>query len=447
MLPTRNATTKTLLIAAAFLLRAWIDYERLEAQYSSERTTAPVGTRLGAKRFDPGRLTKGQRTIPGADSVQRNVSRTNPDLPDVLVALNREPTVHRAVICRLGASVETWGEALPTRTLPELARELSVPKSALQKARSCLSRARETAREEAANAERLGARLVTRLDTDYPEPLEQLPLAPPVLYVRGSIPASACLSMVGSRACSDYGREAARFFAAQVAAHGVPVVSGMARGIDQFAHQGALEPPCGLTVAILGCGIDVPYPTRSRRLADRMAARGAVVSEFPLGTSPLARNFPVRNRIIAALGDATLVVEAAPRSGSLITARYALELGKEIFALPGRIFDEKSLGTNALLRDGAMPALHPGDILRALGIESLAEESEDCSPPLSEPAASIWRALPRGKARDPEALAAELSLPVPTLLGTLLELELGGWVERFPGPRFCRRTGVRGVRN
>jgi len=289
----------------------------------------------------------------------------------------------------------------------------------------------------------LGARIVTRLDDEYPARLRELTLPPPVLYVRGSISSAPALAIVGSRACSDYGREAARFFAAQVAAHGVPVISGFARGIDQLAHDAALEPPAGRTLAALGCGLDVPYPGRSRRLADRIAARGALISEFPLGTPPHARNFPVRNRIIAVLAEATLVVEAAPRSGSLITARYALELGREIFALPGRIFDEKALGTNGLLRDGAAPALHPGDVLRALGVAMPQDDEDEPAPPLGDPAAAIWQALPRGKARDPETLAVELSLEMPTLLGALLELELGGWVERFPGPTFCRRSGGR----
>ncbi|MDX1631762.1 MAG: DNA-processing protein DprA, partial [Thermoanaerobaculia bacterium] len=287
----------------------------------------------------------------------------------VLLALNAAPDLQRATKCRLGSDPVSWTGSPPPGGLKELARRCQVPVSHLKTARRLLGSAGQIATAEEKRAERLGARIVTLGDEEYPESLHQLPLPPPVLYLRGRLPPGPSLAMVGSRACSPYGREAAHFFASHLARGGVPVVSGFARGIDQTSHKGALEPSRGRTVAVLGCGLDVPYPRGTRDLADRIGDRGALVTEFPLGTPPRKRNFPTRNRIIAALAEGgTLVVEAAPRSGSLITARHALELGREIYALPGRIFDEKSLGTNALLRDGATPALHPVDILRSLGV-------------------------------------------------------------------------------
>ena len=362
-----------------------------------------------------------------------------------LVALNAAPTLDRSSICRLAADLSIWAGREGHAT--DLAAELGVTGPALEKGWRELDQAAETADRECRRAGAVGARLVTRLDDDYPLALFDLDLPPPVLYCLGTIPfGGPSASIVGSRRASPYGLEAARFFSTHLARSGAVVVSGLARGIDSAAHRAAIEVEDGSTIAVLGCGIDRCYPQSHRRLEARIAGTGAVVAEFPIGAPPVARNFPVRNRIIAALGQCTLVVEATPRSGSLITARLALELGRDIFAVPGRLFDESALGTNALIRDGAFLALHPDDLLRAAGGEPsppAATESSEREPPLDEIGRKVWRAMTPGETTSAEALAATAGAPLPQIVASLLELELAGWVERFPGPVYGRRGAWR----
>ncbi|HXT20644.1 MAG TPA: DNA-processing protein DprA [Thermoanaerobaculia bacterium] len=374
-----------------------------------------------------------------------------PDLAAALVALNAAP-MGRASICRLALDPEAWLGAAAAEDA-RLAASLGVPADVIAHGRTVVQTATAVAAAERAGAAALGARLLTQLDTDYPVALRQLALPPPVLYVRGALPpalasgAGAAVAIVGSRYPSTYGREAAWLFARDLARAGVVVVSGFARGVDAHAHRGALAGE-GLTVAVLGCGIDVAYPREhhSRRgkaegLADEVAARGALLSELPLGAPPLKGHFPIRNRLIAALTQATLVVEAAVRSGSLITARCALELGREVLALPGRIFDDNAMGTNALIADGARPALHPRDVLAALSLDApeAAAGSTDVPPPLPGLGARLWEALPPGAALGADELAARCAAPIDTTLAELLELELAGWIARLPGPLYCRR--------
>jgi DNA processing protein len=264
------------------------------------------------------------------------------------------------------------------------------------------------------------------------------------------------VAIVGSRRADPYGREVAELFGRELAEAGLAVVSGFARGIDAAAHRGALsaerpadeptEPGDGscLTAAVLGSGLGVDYPREHRRLGERIAAGGSLVSEFPCGLEPRAWHFPVRNRLIAALAGATLVVRAAPRSGSLITARFALDLGREVLAVPGRIFEERSAGTNALIADGAHPALAPRDVLEVLGAAppmagtgGPARAAEPLPPGLRGRALA---AMVPGDAVAPEALAAGLGEPVDRVLGALLELELEGRIRREPGPAYVRRA-------
>ena len=242
------------------------------------------------------------------------------------------------------------------------------------------------------------------------------------------------------------------------------IVSGFARGIDRTAHRAALGAPRGRTVAVLGCGIDVDYPRGQRALAARIAERGALVSEFPFGSEPRPWHFPIRNRVIAALAWATLVMQAKHKSGSLITAHHALELGRDVYALPGRIFDERAQGTNALLADGALLAATPDDVLEGgarHGLLALAGQRELFAapaaggggvPPESAPAAGapaaeprptgaagkVLEAMPPGRAQTVEDVAGRVEMPVDQVLGTLLELELTGWVRREPGPVYVR---------
>jgi len=245
----------------------------------------------------------------------------------------------------------------------------------------------------------------------------------------------------------------AECFAGRLAAAGVAVISGFARGIDAAAHRAALAALDGRTVAVLGCGLDVDYPRRQRDLAAAIAERGALVSEFPFGAEPRPWHFPIRNRVIAALAWATLVVQATPRSGSLITAHHAMELGRDVYAVPGRIFDESSLGTNHLLADGALVARSPEDLIeggarhglalpgqRPLFAPGAAAEAppEPLPPPPGGTAGKVLEALPPGKGQTAEDIAGRLEVPVDQVLGVLLELELGGWVRREPGPVYVR---------
>lgn len=205
----------------------------------------------------------------------------------------------------------------------------------------------------------------TGRDTPAWERLARFPGAPRWLYVRGSLPDAPSVAIVGTRTCTAYGAELAKGYGRAAASAGWAVVSGMARGIDGAAHRGALD-GCGTTVAVLGSGVDVVYPRRHRGLHDEIVAAGAVVSEFPPGTRPDAWRFPTRNRIISALADIVLVVEAGETGGALITARIALDQGVPVFATPGDVDREVSKGTNRLIRDGAFPVFDPDDLARTL---------------------------------------------------------------------------------
>ena len=201
----------------------------------------------------------------------------------------------------------------------------------------------------------IGARLVKWTDADYPPNLRQIADPPPFLFVRGTAQLSdpTCIAIVGARAASDIGRRMAQRLGLELAAKGFTVVSGLARGIDGEAHQGALDAH-GKTVAVMGCGVDVIYPAEHRKLAEAiLAGGGALISELPIGTQPLAENFPTRNRILSGLCLGVVIVEAAEKSGSLITARMALEQDRQVFAVPGSPLSGKTRGSNRLLKDGA----------------------------------------------------------------------------------------------
>jgi DNA processing protein len=311
-----------------------------------------------------------------------------------------------------------------------------------------------------------GARIVTRLCEAYPRSLLDHPLPPPVLYVRGEVPRAPQVAIVGSRRMDRYGREATELFAAGLARAGVVVVSGFALGVDQAAHRASLAVG-GKTVAILGCGLDIAYPRDSRKLADDIAGQGAMVSEFPMGVEPRAWHFPVRNRVIAALSLGTLVVQAKPRSGSLITAHLALELGRDVWAVPGGIFDVLSMGTNGLIFDGAALVTSPDDVLDHIGLGGFstgasggsggvlqgrlfggqppARETPEPSPsrmertvplPKGKPGQIVEALRGRSGGTTAEAVGALVDVTVDRALALLLELELGGWVERLPGPLY-----------
>lgn len=244
---------------------------------------------------------------------------------------------------------------------------------------------------------------------------------PSGLYLRGAgdpdLLARPAVAVVGARACSSYGAQVARMLGRELAAAGLVVVSGLARGIDGEAHRGALETD-GHTVAVLGCGIDRDYPAAHAGLARSIVERSLIVSEYEPGIEPAPWRFPARNRVIAGLCAATIVVEARERSGALITADFALDEGREVFAVPGEITSSLSAGTNALLRLGATPLTSAGDVLECLGIE----RSEARALEIGEPAASVLHRLPAGV----DELVRATRLTAAEVAAALAELELAG---------------------
>lgn len=358
-----------------------------------------------------------------------------------LVALNAAGGLHRAAICRLALDLETLKGASSSAAT---ARALGVRRSTLRRALDVLARAADVAGPELDRASRLGFTVLTLAHDHYPAALRDLPLPPPVLYCSGTLPTSPKLSIVGSRRASEYGLEVAELFARHLACSGIAIISGLAPGVDAAAHRGALAASDGSTVGVLGCGLDVDYPRQNSRLRGRIRDRGSVVSEFPLGTPPLPHHFPIRNRLIAAFGVGLIVVEAAARSGSLITARHALDLGRNIYAVPGRIFDSRAIGPNALIRDGAFVAQHPRDIVESLPwnvqdqLSTHLQPEPEALPAPRTPAAHLLAHLEPGDKRTADELAVLARSTIDSVLALLLELELSGWVRRVSGGQFVR---------
>ena len=364
---------------------------------------------------------------------------------DLLIALNLAPKLSRAALCRLAVAPEVWQHEDPKAC----AVKVGVPAGQIAKAKEAIRNASRIAADEQENARRQSVQILTRDDAGWPRALTVLSMPPPVLYVRGRLetldPARA-VAIVGARRMDGYGRECTRRFARALAEAGFLIVSGFAMGIDSVAHDSTLEAG-GATLAVLGCGLDLDYPRGSRPRAAAIAQTGALVTEFPLGWQPRPFNFPIRNRLIAAFADATLVVQAKARSGSLITAHHALDLGRDVYAIPGRILDELSQGTNHLIADGAFPALRPDDLLERLGVErpespkpaSLSPRSEDPAP-AGDPTQKILNLLAGTSDGKPaEDLSQALGIPLDQLLATLLELELEGKIVTDPGPVYVLR--------
>ena len=280
-------------------------------------------------------------------------------------------------------------------------------------------------------AERLGARVVGLWQADYPEGLLHLPDPPPLVFVRGEVPPwQRALAIVGTRRASPWAERFAEALGRALAQAGVAVISGLARGIDAAAHRGALAAG-GATLAVLGSALDRIYPPEHRELAER----AALVSEFPFGTGPRPEHFPRRNRLIAALARAVVVVEAPEHSGALITARHALELGREVLAVPGRPTDEKSRGANLLIKDGAAPVLSAEELLELLGLSA---------PPVNRPEPpahlrALYSALAELGEALPDDLAGRLGADPAAVLAGLTELELLGLAEALPGGRYRAR--------
>ncbi|HZV80715.1 MAG TPA: DNA-processing protein DprA [Geobacteraceae bacterium] len=296
---------------------------------------------------------------------------------------------------------------------------------------------RRVAELEAEVFAKSGARLVTLLDDDYPSLLKEIPDPPPYLYLKGVLPeAGTAIAVVGSRLASDYGLATTSRLSRELAEQGVTIISGLAQGVDAAAHRGALQ-VSGRTIGVLGCGIDQVYPPANRQLFREMAEHGAIVSEFPMGTGPEAPNFPRRNRIISGLSRGVLVVEAAERSGSLITARFALEQGREVFAVPGNITHRASRGTNSLIKQGAKLVESVADILGELPPEGgdLPQWARQQGFNLSADEEKLCSLLSGGPLHIDE-LTVRSELTVPAVSAMLLRLELQGAVMQLSGKMF-----------
>lgn len=298
-------------------------------------------------------------------------------------------------------------------------------------ARAAAAAARPTEARRALAA--CGARMLVAGEGGFPHGLLDLPDPPAWLFVRGGLAEAPAAAVVGARRCSAYGRDVAEALGRGLAEGGACVVSGAARGVDGAAHRGALAGG-GPTVAVLGSGIDVPYPAANRALIERVAEAGAVVSEYPPGAPALRHRFPARNRIVAALGVALVVVEGAEGSGSLITAEFALELGRDVLAVPGPVTSPLSAAPHALLAEGAAPARGPADVLGVLGLSP--PPAGAAGEALPEPERRVLAAL-AGEPVTADAVAAASGEGLPAALSALASLEVRGLV-REEGGRYVR---------
>ena len=303
---------------------------------------------------------------------------------------------------------------------------------------------RKWAEQEAETAEQEGIRLLCLGTPAYPALLSEIFDPPPVVYVKGELPQDAvAVGIVGSRRATRYGQETAHGIAGELATSGALVVSGLAIGIDTAAHKGALDAN-GSTIAVLGCGLHHCYPERNRSLAGLIAQRGALVSELSLDTPPEARQFPARNRLISGLSVGVAVIEAAEKSGSLITARMALEQGREVYALPGSVRSKTSQGTHHLLKQGAKLIVSAADILEDLPFSPSAASPFHSEPNFKDSEKSLDPTeITVLKALDPypvhiDDIGRRIGLESCRLSALLLRLELAGRVQQYPGKYFAK---------
>jgi DNA processing protein len=310
-------------------------------------------------------------------------------------------------------------------------------------------------RQVRAALDRAGVRTACPGDEEYPAMLLDLPDPPACLFLRGSstVRWPPAVAMVGARVCTPYGREVAASLAGSLAAAGLVVVSGAARGIDTAAHRGALDGG-GRTAAVLGSGIDVPYPRGNRGLLEEIAGRGVIISEYPPGSPAVPRRFPARNRIVAALSAGVVVVEGAEGSGSLITAEFAEDLGREVMAVPGPVNGPLSAAPNQLIRDGASLVTSAGDVFDSLGMVGRLDGTPPSSTPPSPPSPALGPDAKLMLSRVPgspvtlDALASSAGMDPAAALRTLAALELHGLVReeggryRLAGARESARSGA-----
>jgi len=297
--------------------------------------------------------------------------------------------------------------------------------------------------KEFTQAQKQGLTIVSFEDASYPENLKQIPGFPIILYIKGELKKEdgASIAIVGSRRASFYGLTCAEKFSADLSDAGLTIVSGMARGVDTYAHRGALKKH-GRTLAVMGSGFNNIYPSENKELAEEISGNGAVISEFSMNAEPKRQNFPRRNRIISGLSLGTLVVEAARNSGALITADFALEQGREVFALPGKIDSGNSFGTNGLIKQGAKLVSHASEIIEELNLVFVptgnAEvKNQEQQRAISESEESLYSLI----SKEPlflDDIIEKSNLTVAAASNTLLQLQFKKLIKQLPGKQFVR---------
>jgi DNA processing protein len=307
------------------------------------------------------------------------------------------------------------------------------------------------AAKELAQVQAAGCRLLTWDEPEYPARLKEIYDPPPLLYVRGNIELLSrhMISIVGARRPTPYGNQMAERISRDLADRGLVISSGLARGIDASAHKGALSSTTGATIAVLGCGIDVVYPKENKKIFEQIEQRGAIISEFPIGTFPAPQNFPIRNRIIAGMALGVVVVEGAQYSGSLITARLAMEFGREVFGVPGHVTQPSSFGPNQLIKQGAKLVTGWEDVVEELPtpvraelmpVESASHEEraalvEGSLSPIERP---LYSLLSVDEARHVDDLVELSGLTSSEVLAALFDMELKSVIRQLPGKQFLK---------
>jgi len=355
---------------------------------------------------------------------------------------------------------------LGARTAGKLLREMGSPEAIFNASLTALEAHRlpaavaqaihsrqplSAAAKELAQAQAAGCRLLTWDEPEYPQRLREIYDPPPLLYVLGNIDLLSrhLISVVGARRPTPYGNQMAERLARDLADRGLVISSGLARGIDSSAHKGALSSSTGSTIGVLGCGIDVVYPKENKKIFEEMSRRGAIVSEFPMGTFPAPQNFPIRNRIIAGMALGVVVVGGAQYSGSLITARLAMEFGREVYGVPGNATQPSSFGPNQLIKQGAKLVTGWEDVIEELPTPIRAEllpvesaNSEERSllvqESLAPPERSLYDLLAEDESRHIDDLVELSGLTSSEVLAALFDLELKGAIRQLPGKQFLK---------
>lgn len=349
-------------------------------------------------------------------------------------AFNQIPELGPKRLHKLHEVFSTWEEAWHKNDLTPVLEDVNLARAVEA------GRARVHPEKEFELLEKTGARIVLYDDTEYPTRLRNISVPPQILYIQGTLPdpARPAVAVVGTRKATSYGLEVCEMLTGGLAEAGVAVVSGLARGIDAKAHESALDRR-GYTAAVLGSGIDraVLYPVANRRLADKIVSReGALLSEYPLTAKAARWMFPQRNRIVAGITDGTLVIEANAKSGALITANFALETGREVFAVPGQIFYDTAAGPNQLIARGAIPVARVEDILETLGIEHTRESASDLSARVNPREARILQALDEPKTRD--EIIREIDESASEINQHVSILEIRGMIKNIGGGMYRR---------